>query len=300
MCYMEENIEEIFNEILECDLNEAFKYCNDGFKKTGNPEYLIYTAHSYLLQGNFEDAIAAIDLAFELGCDYYVYGYNVKGEALLELGLYVESRRTLEKVIKIEPEQYHTNLLLLELDIREGLYEDAINRCKEYINTYGYESSQIGELNSAIAWTYLIDLNNRELGREALIEAIEANEMCERAYTGLGIYEANNKNFEEAIDYFNKAIEINKDDGENYFALAICYKELKVYDLIEEYLIKANTLEPEDTRIIEEYAYELLRQGRNEEAIEYFKEIIDDSIDSEEIKSLIMDLENAENNEEVE
>lgn len=244
----------------------------------------------------FEDAIAAVDLAFDLGCDHIVYGYNVKGEALLSLGLYVESRRCFERVIKEEPEQYLANTFLIELDIRERNYEDAINRCIDYIEKYECDNVQIANLKCIIGWTYLIDLNNRELGREALIEAIEANEMCERAYTGLGIYEANNKNFEEAIDYFNKAIEINKDDGENYFALAICYKELKVYDLIEEYLIKANTLEPEDTRIIEEYAYELLRQGRNEEAIEYFKEIIDDSIDSEEIKSLIMDLENAENN----
>ena len=295
-----ENIEEIFNEILMYDVQEALKYSRDGFKKSGNPEYLLYTGHCYLVQGFFEDAIAAVDLAFDLGCDHIVYGYNVKGEALLSLGLYVESRRCFERVIKEEPEQYLANTFLIELDIRERNYEDAINRCIDYIEKYECDNVQIANLKCIIGWTYLIDLNNRELGREALIEAIEANEMCERAYTGLGIYEANNKNFEEAIDYFNKAIEINKDDGENYFALAICYKELKVYDLIEEYLIKANTLEPEDTRIIEEYAYELLRQGRNEEAIEYFKEIIDDSIDSEEIKSLIMDLENAENNEEVE
>ncbi|WP_294132749.1 lipopolysaccharide assembly protein LapB [uncultured Clostridium sp.] len=295
-----ENIEEIFNEILMYDVQEALKYSSDGFKKSGNPEYLLYTGHCYLVQGFFEDAIAAVDLAFDLGCDHIVYGYNVKGEALLSLGLYVESRRCFERVIKEEPEQYLANTFLIELDIRERNYEDAINRCIDYIEKYECDNVQIANLKCIIGWTYLIDLNNRELGREALIEAIEANEMCERAYTGLGIYEANNKNFEEAIDYFNKAIEINKDDGENYFALAICYKELKVYDLIEEYLIKANTLEPEDTRIIEEYAYELLRQGRNEEAIEYFKEIIDDSIDSEEIKSLIMDLENAENNEEVE
>lgn len=295
-----ENIEEIFNEILMYDVQEALKYSSDGFKKSGNPEYLLYTGHCYLVQGFFEDAIAAVDLAFDLGCDHIVYGYNVKGEALLSLGLYVESRRCFERVIKEEPEQYLANTFLIELDIRERNYEDAINRCIDYIEKYECDNVQIANLKCIIGWTYLIDLNNRELGREALIEAIEANEMCERAYTGLGIYEANNKNFEEAIDYFNKAIEINKDDGENYFALAICYKELKIYDLIEEYLIKANTLEPEDTRIIEEYAYELLRQGRNEEAIEYFKEIIDDSIDSEEIKSLIMDLENAENNEEVE
>ena len=70
--------------------------------------------------------------------------------------------------------------------------------------------------------------------------------------------------------------------------------------MIEEYLIKANTLDPEDNRVIEEYAYELLRQGRNSEAIEYFKEIIDDSLDSEEIKNLIIDLEKNEENREIE
>ena len=257
-----ENIEEIFNEILMYDVNEALKYSNDGFKKSGNPEYLLYTAHCYLVQGFFQDAIAAVDLAFELGCDYIVYGYNIKGEALLSLGLYVESRRCFERVLKEEPEQYLANTFLIELDIREKYYEDAINR-------------------------------------EALIEAIEANEKCDRAYTGLGIYEANNRRFEKAIEYFNRAIEINKNDGENYFALAICYKELKKYDLIEKYLIKANELEPEDTRIIEEYAYEILRQGRNNEAIEYFKEIIDDSNNSEEINNLIIDLENEEKDEKI-
>ena len=37
-----ENIEETFNEILACDIQEAMKYASDGFKKNGNPEYLIY------------------------------------------------------------------------------------------------------------------------------------------------------------------------------------------------------------------------------------------------------------------
>ncbi|WP_300888297.1 tetratricopeptide repeat protein, partial [uncultured Clostridium sp.] len=264
-----------------------------------NPEYLLYTAHCYLVQGFFQDAIAAVDLAFELGCDYIVYGYNIKGEALLSLGLYVESRRCFERVLKEEPEQYLANTFLIELDIREKYYEDAINRCIDYIENYECDNVQIANFKSIIGWTYLIDLNDENLGREALIEAIEANEKCDRAYTGLGIYEANNRRFEKAIEYFNRAIEINKNDGENYFALAICYKELKKYDLIEKYLIKANELEPEDTRIIEEYAYEILRQGRNNEAIEYFKEIIDDSNNSEEINNLIIDLENEEKDEKI-
>jgi len=107
----------------------------------------------------------------------------------------------------------------------------------------------------------------------------------------LDLDEANNKNYEEAIYYFNKAIEIDENDGENYFALAICYKELNKFELVEEYLVKANAIEPEDNRIIEEYAYELLRQGRNDEAIEYLKEIADYSKNKEEIKSLVWELE---------
>ncbi len=46
-----ENIEEVFNEILACDVQEALKYSSDGFKKYGNPEYLIYTGQCYLAQG---------------------------------------------------------------------------------------------------------------------------------------------------------------------------------------------------------------------------------------------------------
>ena len=158
--------------------------------------------------------------------------------------------------------------------IREGFYEDAINKCIDYIENYGGSSEQIANLKCIIGWTYLIDLNNSHLAKEAFIEAIESDEKCGRAYTGLGIYEANNEN-----------------DGENYFALAICYKELNKFELVEEYLVKANAIEPEDNRIIEEYAYELLRQGRNDEAIEYLKEIAHYSKNKEEIKSLVWELE---------
>ena len=273
------------------DVQEALKYSSDGFKKSGNPEYLIYTAHGYLVQGFYEDAIAAVDLAFELGCDYFEYGYNVKGEALLNLGLYVESRRCFERVTKEEPEQYLANTFLIELDIRESLYEDAINKCVDYMENFECDNKQLSDLKCIIGWTYLVNLNNPEIAKEAFIESIEANENCGRSYTGLGVYEANYKRFEEAIEYFNKAIEINEDDGENYFGIAICNKELNNFDVVEEYLVKANALEPEDNRIIEEYAFELLRQERNKDAIEYFKEVLRENPNNIEIKNLILELE---------
>ena len=54
-------------------------------------------------------------------------------------------------------------------------------------------------------------------------------------------------------------------------------------------------MEPEDNRIIEEYAFELVRQGRNKDAIEYFKELLIDNPNNTEINNLILELE--KNNE---
>lgn len=283
----ENNIEEIFNEILSYNADEAFKFCDDGFDSSNNPEYLLYKGHAHLVVGEYEEAIISVDKAFELGCDYKVYGYNVKGEALLELGLYVESRRYFNKVIEIMPDHYLANMFLIELDIREEFFEDAAIRAEDFIEKYGVKKSEIGNLQSVLGWIHMVDLNNAHKGYDYFKLAIKNNEQCNRAYTGLGIYYNHIKRYAEAIEYFKKAIELAPEDGENYFGIAVCYKELHKFDEVEKNLIMANALEPEDNRILYEYAFELLRQERKEEAIEAFKEILINNPEDNEVERLI-------------
>ncbi|MFY9277607.1 MAG: hypothetical protein WAO68_11950, partial [Clostridium sp.] len=183
-----ENIEEVFTEMLKYSVDEAFKYCDEGYDETKNPEFLLYKGHAHLVSGEYEEAILSVDKAFELGCDYKVYGYNVKAEALLELGLYVESRRYYERVIELSPDNYIATIFQVELDIREEFYEDAINRAEAYIENYGNNKYEVADLKSAIAWTYMVDLNLPHEGFEYFKEAIELNENCSRAHTGIGIY----------------------------------------------------------------------------------------------------------------
>ena len=71
--------------------------------------------------------------------------------------------------------------------IRDRLYVDAINRCIDYMEKYECDNIQISNFKCIIGWTYLIDLNNSELGKEALVESIQANDKCGRSYTGPGI-----------------------------------------------------------------------------------------------------------------
>ncbi|GAB6169824.1 hypothetical protein JCM1393_22840 [Clostridium carnis] len=286
----EQSIEETFNEILAFNEEEAFKYCKEGYNETNDPEYLLYMGHGHLVFGEYEDAIECVDRALIEGCDYYVYAYNVKGEALLELGLYIESRRCFERALEIEEDQFLSTTFLVELDIREEFYEEAINRCINYINIYGKDKDEIGELKSIIGWTYLVDIRNKEKAEKYFKEAIENTEICSRAYTGLGIYYVGEKNFKEAIKLFEKAIEIDDTDGENFFGLAICYKELREFDSVEDYLIKADSLEPGDTRILMELGFELLRQEKIEIAKEYFKEILFINPEAEDIRNLLKDI----------
>lgn len=285
-----ENIEEVFTEMLKYSVDEAFKYCDEGYDETKNPEFLLYKGHAHLVSGEYEEAILSVDKAFELGCDYQVYGYNVKAEALLELGLYVESRRYYERVIELSPDNYIATIFQVELDIREEFYEAAISRAEAYIENYGNNKDEVADLKSAIAWTYMVDLNLPHEGFEYFKEAIELNENCSRAHTGIGIYYNHIKEYEKAIESFIKAIECAPEDGENYFGLAVCYKEIGKFEEVEKNLIMANALLPEDNRILYEFAFELLRQEKKEEAIEMFKEILIYNPDDEEVAGLISSL----------
>lgn len=290
MMLEKECIEEIFNELLEINEEEAYKYCVEGHKATNNPEYLLYMGHSHLIFGEYEEAIECIENALKDGCDNFVYAYNVKGEALLELGLYVESRRAFEKALEFEPAQFLSTTFLIELDIREEFYDDAINRCNEYIELYGEDKDEVGELKSILGWTYMIDFKNKDKAGNAFKEAVENTDKCPRAYTGLGIYYVSLKDFEKAIECFKKSIEIDESDGENFFGIAICYKEMGEFDKVEDYLIKADALEPGDTRILMELGFEYLRSEKVDIAKECFKELLSINPDASDIKSLLEEL----------
>lgn len=268
------DIEEIFNEILARNPDDALTYCENGLKETKNPDYAIYLGHTYLTLGEYEKALECVDIALESGSDYYVYGYNVKGEAFLELGMYNESRRAFEKVLEFEENQLLAKEFLLELDIREEKYVDAIEKCKEYILKYPEDTKVIAGMKSTLGWIYMDDTNEPDLAEIAFEEALEIDKNCSRAYTGLGILYITEEKYREAIVLLEKAKALDVMDSENYFMLALCYKALGDFKLIEELLIKAQSLAPEDNRILLQFAFEMSRQERYYEAIEYFNKVL--------------------------
>lgn len=293
----DENIEEIYNEILEHSEDEALKYVTNIYEETENKDALAFIANSHLVYGEYEEAIELADKAIEKDCNYKAYSYIVKAEAQLELGLYAESRRTYEKVLAIDEDNYKALLFLIELDIREEFFQTAIDRCVEFLDSKPEDNEKIGEIQSILGWTYLVDLDNKDKAYNAFKDAINNNNNLSRAHTGMAVLLVGEGKYLEAIEFFNKGIELDSLDGENYLGLAVCYKALEEFENVEDLLLKADELEQSDSRILMELGYEALRQEKKDIAIEYFKEVLWLNPESLGIRELIESLINEENKE---
>lgn len=272
--FANDNIEETFIKILETDTEEALNYCENGLKETKNSDYAIYLGHTYLTLGEYEKAIECVDIALRSGSNYYVYAYNVKGESFLNLGMYIESRESFEKVLEADENQLLAKEFLLELDLREEKYSDAIKKCKSYLIEYNEDKFIKSKIKSTLGWIYMDDVNEPELAEIAFEESLKIDRNCARAYTGLGILHMESEKYREAIVLLEKAKDLEQEDAENYFMIAMCHKALEDFELIEELLLKAIICEPEDNRILLQLAFEMNRQERYFDAIECFNKLL--------------------------
>ncbi|MGL5085594.1 MAG: tetratricopeptide repeat protein [Clostridium sp.] len=272
--FQNNDIEDVFHEILGRNLDSALSFCENGLKDTKNPDYAIYLGHTYIALEEYEKALECIDIALESGSNYFVYAYNIKGEAFLELGLYVESRNMFNKVLKYDSDQLLAKEFLIELDIREELFNDAILKCNDYIFKYPENKKLLAGMKSTIGWIYMDDLNEPNLAQLAFEESLLFDKDFSRTYTGMGILHVADEKYREAISLFDKARNLNIMDSENYYMLALCYKHINEFKLVEELLLKAESLEPEDNRILTQLAFEMNRQKKFGQAINCFNKLL--------------------------
>jgi tetratricopeptide (TPR) repeat protein len=88
-----------------------------------------------------------------------------------------------------------------------------------------------------------------------LIAVVFALSSCANKWVTSGKIAMNGKNYDKAISDFNKALELNEENGEAHYYLAVCYKEKEDYEKMLTHLEKAEELYPK-----KEKEYEDLRQ----------------------------------------
>jgi tetratricopeptide (TPR) repeat protein len=145
-------------------------------------------------------------------------GYLALGVLQFLLDETSEARQSLARALELAPSDPETLLTLAQVTADEGDHESALTllgEAREAIANSSNENERDALL--ALAWhaqTYLhLTASDNASAREAAQEVIalgDANRYAASlAYSNLGILEAQQKNYEQAIDYLEQAYEMN-------------------------------------------------------------------------------------------
>ncbi|MDR1983896.1 MAG: tetratricopeptide repeat protein [Prevotellaceae bacterium] len=105
-------------------------------------------------------------------------------------------------------------------------------------------------------------------------KVIELKPDTETAYNNLGIAYHNKGDNDKAIEYYKKAIELKPDDAFAYSNLGLAYDNTGNYDKAIEYYKKAIELKPDDAITYYNFGIVYYHKGDNDKAIGYWNETI--------------------------
>lgn len=124
-------------------------------------------------------------------------------------------------------------------------YEDALSYSKNSIILDSFNSeyhNNNGELLMNIGFRNK-DINYLKLAKDEFIKAVNLNKSYFIYYVNLALVEYSLSEKEESIKNLKIAIELNPLDPNNYYNLAVLYKNLNDYEKSKEYLLKTLNLD---------------------------------------------------------
>ncbi len=155
-------------------------------------------------------------------------------------GNYVEAERSIRRALELDPNNALAHAYYAEILI-DQIQQD-----------YGFLDKAIAESKLAL-----------ELGPDLL-----------ESHRVRGIVLLNTNNLEEAVQEFERAIAINKNIADLHLFLGVAYKAQERYDLAQEALLLAYSLNPTDTASLIELSRAYFSDGRYAQASQYAEEAV--------------------------
>jgi tetratricopeptide (TPR) repeat protein len=164
-------------------------------------------------------------------------------EAYRMKGLNADAERHLHKALEIDPKFQDARLTLSGLYIQTARYREAIAEAQILIDDPTFPQPWTALTNKGWA---LYELEQRAEAREALVAAIEYNERYWRALLNLGILDAEEGKRIDAIERFERVIELAGPLGsaEANYRIAEVYISLGNRKQALEHLVAASSQRP--------------------------------------------------------
>lgn len=196
-------------------------------------------AFAYYRLGNYDAAVSFYKRALELERNSATL-YNF-ALVYIQKGDRTVAIKYLKEALDANPNFLNSYLLLLSLYKELGMNDEVRKTEQAYLNAMSYDKAEMHFKKGADAY-----INGRF--KEALDEynkSIQINPSNPAPYCNIGFIYFDINNYEKALEYHKKAVEINRSFANSYYGMALVYRNLGQAALAKENWQEYLRLEPE-------------------------------------------------------
>lgn len=227
---------EKYNDLMNEDVELALEFSLNALKESKNVDFYAYIADCYMSLDEFDKAVNTLKIGLSNNCNNSTYAKSLLGESLFYLNKFEESKSIFEDLKLENPNSFFVIAYLIDININLNKYEDAIKLGINILNSNVLDSNDTAYILVNLGWINLKYLNNKEKALEYFSKALEVDKTIGRAYIGLAEYYFSIQDYNSSLVNYEKAIDLQEGTIDVYFGIAMCYKALKQYDDALSYL----------------------------------------------------------------
>ena len=227
---------EKYNDLMNEDVELALEFSLNALKESNNVDFYAYIADCYMSLDDFDKAVNTLKIGLSNNCSNSTYAKSLLGESLFYLNNFEESKSVFENLKLENPNSFFVTAYLIDININLNKYEEAIKLGIDILKSNVLDSNDTSNILVNLVWINLKYLNNKDKALEYFNKALELDKNIGRAYIGLAEYYFSIEDYNSALVNYEKAIDLQEGTIDVYFGIAMCYKALKQYDDALSYL----------------------------------------------------------------
>ncbi|MBQ8997339.1 MAG: tetratricopeptide repeat protein [Clostridium sp.] len=227
---------EKYNDLMNEDVELALEFSLNALKESNNADFYAYIADCYMSLDDFDKAVNTLKIGLSNNCSNSTYAKSLLGESLFYLNNFEESKSVFENLKLENPNSFFVTAYLIDININLNKYEEAIKLGIDILKSNVLDSNDTAYILVNLGWINLKYLNNKDKALEYFNKALELDKNIGRAYIGLAEYYFSIEDYNSALVNYEKAIDLQEGTIDVYFGIAMCYKALKQYDDALSYL----------------------------------------------------------------
>jgi tetratricopeptide (TPR) repeat protein/predicted Ser/Thr protein kinase len=225
--------------------------------------------------GELKQGIGAVHMKIEdvTTTSIDAYNYFLRGQSDYEKWYYEDARKFLEKAVELDP-GFATAYLYLAWTYDVLGFREARNNAYEKAKAFSGKTPEKERLFIEAAYASTIERDPDKRFR-ILQQIAEKYPREKRVHFYIGFYYEGKNMLDQALEEYNKALELDPNYGYAINQIAYLYSDLGQFEKAIQYLERYASLLPGDANPVDSIAEIYFRMGKLDEAILKYKEALE-------------------------